>query len=64
MQDIMDFIANNGFAIAVAVYLLYDRNRCDNDHKAEVDKLSESVNNNTLVMTQILEHMRKEDGGS
>ena len=66
MDTIMDFIQNFGFPIAITVYLLYERSNADKLHKEEMDsmrkemtdnnmKMTEAVNNNTIVLTRILE---------
>lgn len=31
------------------------------DHKEEMNKITEALNNNTIVMNQMLEHLRGED---
>lgn len=55
MADFMGFVQTVGFPIAVCIYLLYDRSKSDQLHKEEMDAMKEAVNNNTVVLTRILE---------
>lgn len=64
MESIMQFIQTVGFPIFIAVYLLYNQSEMSKEHKAEVDKMSEAINNNTDMLKLVLEHMREEDKGS
>lgn len=53
-QAISQLISTVGFPIAVCVYMAWDRNTSQKEMKQALD-------NNTVALTQILEHMRKED---
>lgn len=66
MDAFVQFIQTLGFPIAIAVYLLYDRSKVDQLHKDEMDamrqemetsmqKMTEALNNNTNVLSRILE---------
>lgn len=66
MDNFVQFIQTLGFPIAIAVYLLYDRSKADQLHKDEMDamrqemktsneKMTEALNNNTNVLSRILE---------
>lgn len=66
MDTFVQFIQTLGFPIAITVYLLYERSNADQLHKDEMDsmrkemtdnnmKMTEAVNNNTIVLTRILE---------
>lgn len=66
METFIEFIQNFGFPIAIAMYLLYDRSKADLLHKEEMDamrkemgdnnmKMTEALNNNTNVLSRILE---------
>lgn len=70
---ISTLIGSVGFPVALCIGLLWylmklqqthkeELVELQNAHKEESDKLSEAITNNTIVMQQILEHMRKEDG--
>ncbi len=72
-MDWINFFSDLSVSVAVIACAFYfinketDRNReerlkMEEEHKAEVDKLSETINNNTVVMNQILEVLRKDNG--
>lgn len=63
MESFLTFIQSVGFPIFVACYLLYAQEKTNLEHKAEIDKMSEALNNNTLALERVLEHIRKEDEG-
>ena len=69
---ISTLVGSVGFPVALCLGLLWyllklqqthkeELVELQNAHKEESDKLSEAITNNTIVMQQILEHMRKED---
>ncbi len=71
-MNITEIITNVGFPIfcVIACFWYINKTQADyrNDynnlhelHKKEVDKLSEVVANNTLVLTQLLEKMEEGD---
>lgn len=51
---LQDLITNLGFPIAMVFYFIWDKTKITN-------QLSEAVNNNTVVITQLLEVMRSKD---
>lgn len=53
MVDILNYISNNGFAIFVAAFLLYDRTKTTAEMK-------EVLINNTTALEKLIEKM---DGG-
>lgn len=53
----LQFIQSLGFPIAVCCYLLWKSDKESETHKAEVDQLSNAINNNTLVMQKLLDKM-------
>ena len=75
METFIQFIQTLGFPIAIAVYLLYDRSKADQLHKEETDamrkeievsnaKMTEALNNNTNVLSRILEVLHVDNGES
>lgn len=75
MDNFVQFIQTLGFPIAIAVYLLYDRSKADQLHKDEMDamrkemensnmKMTEALNNNTNVLSRILEVLHVGNGES
>lgn len=55
MDTFVQFIQTLGFPIAIAVYLLYDRSKADQLHKDEMAAMTAALNNNTNVLSRILE---------
>jgi hypothetical protein len=56
-QTVISAISSLGFPIVCCLIVLYMYWKSDQTHKAEVDKLSEAVQNNTVVMEKILERL-------
>lgn len=57
LNVIVNFIQNVGFPIAcvVAMFWMWDRER--EEHKAEAEKWSEAINNNTAVMQKLIDRL-------
>lgn len=57
LDVIVKFIQNVGFPIAcvVAMFWMWDRER--QEHKAEAEKWTEAINNNTLIMQRLLDKL-------
>ena len=55
-------IGTVGFPVAMSVGLLYYLFRVQKEHKEETNQLKEAITELKLVMSQILEHIRKTDG--
>lgn len=75
MDTFVEFIQTLGFPIAIAAYLLFDRSKSDQLHKEEMDsmrkemsdnnlKMTEALNNNTNVLSRILEVLHVGNGES
>lgn len=75
MDTFVQFIQTLGFPISIAVYLLYDRSKVEQLHKDEMDamrqemetsmqKMTEALNNNTNVLSRILEVLHVTDSES
>lgn len=52
---ITQLIGSLGFPIMVAIACFWYINKQSEQHKAEIDKLTEAVNNNTLVVQKLLD---------
>lgn len=54
LQELVTVIGNFGFPIAcvIAMFFMWDKER--REHKEEVTKMTEAVNNNTTVLEKIL----------
>lgn len=61
LNVIVSFIQNVGFPIACvfAMFWMWDRER--EEHKAEAEKWSEAINNNTAVMQKLIDRLDGEN---
>lgn len=53
INGISQLIGSLGFPIACCIYLIYSNNKANEAHKEEIDKLRETVENNTKVMIKL-----------
>ena len=53
MQEVIQMIRDLGFPIAVAVALFWKNMKDGEQHKEEISKMTEAVNNNTLALTEL-----------
>ena len=53
MQEAIEFIKQLGFPIAVAVALFWQNTKLNEQHKEEMSKVTEALNNNTLALTEL-----------
>lgn len=60
MDEIMNFIGNYAFPIAMCVYMVYINEKQDLRHQVEVKELTQVIDNNTKVLETIREHIRKD----
>lgn len=56
-QTIMSAISTLGFPIVVAIALFWKMNQQDQDHKEEMGKVTEAINNNTLTMQKLIDKL-------
>lgn len=52
-NEIVNIISNVGFPIALCLVMFYYMNKQNEKHKQEIDKLSETLQNNTKVLTEL-----------
>ena len=69
MQEVETLITTVGFPIAMCLlfaWYIYKRDEKDSakdmEHKQEVDKLSEAISNNTIVMEKLLKMLSLKEG--
>lgn len=69
MKEIETLITTVGFPIAMCLlfaWYIYKRDEKDSakdmEHKQEVDKLSEAISNNTIVMEKLLKLLSLKEG--
>ena len=55
VTQITSIITQIGFPIAVCLICFWYIKKIQEDQKAEMDKMSEAINNNTLVMQRLLD---------
>lgn len=60
-SEIIQAISTVGFPIVMCGIMFWYIIQQTKEHKSEMDKITEAIQNNTIVMNQMLEHMRKED---
>ena len=53
MDEVVSLIRDLGFPIAVAVALFWKNNKDQEQHKEEMDKMTEALNNNTLALIEL-----------
>lgn len=57
VQDITTMITTVGFPIVCCGACFWYINKTGEQHKAEMDKMSEAINNNTNVMTKLIDKL-------
>lgn len=57
-------IGSVGFPIVACIYMIYTNNKNEESHAKEIEKLRETVENNTKVMIRISEvlHIEEQEG--
>lgn len=60
LNTITQFITSIGFPIACCLACFWYINKSDEQHKEELAKLSDALNNNTLVIQKLLDKMEAE----
>lgn len=53
-------IQNLGFPIACVIAMFYMLNKEREDHKAEADKWTEAIHNNTIAMTKLTDYIQNQ----
>lgn len=57
---ITQIISTTGFPIACCIALFYYMTKQTEQHKQEMDKLNESINNNTIALNKLAERMKED----
>ena len=52
-ESILTSISTVGFPIVCCIYLIYSRQKADERYTATIEKLKETVDNNTIAMIKI-----------
>lgn len=53
MDEVIQIIQTLGFPIACVIALFWQNIKLHAQHKEEADKMTQALNNNTLVLTEI-----------
>lgn len=59
-NTIIQLVSSLGFPIVMCGALFWRMVKSDEQHKAEMDKLSEALNNNTIALTKLSDNLDKE----
>ncbi len=59
-NTIIQLVGSLGFPIIMCGALFWRMVKSDEQHKAEMDKLSEALNNNTIALTKLSDNLDKE----
>lgn len=54
---IVQLVSSLGFPIACCVAMFWQNNKLNESHKAEVSKLNEAINNNTIALNHIIDKL-------
>lgn len=57
-NTIVQLIGSLGFPIVCCIALFWRMIKSDENHKTEIDKLTDALNNNTLVLHQLSDLLR------
>ena len=54
-ESIIQAISTVGFPIVVAAAMFWKMNKQDDDHKQEMAKVTEAINNNTIALQKLID---------
>ena len=54
---IVQLISSLGFPIACCIAMFWQNNRMNENHKEEVTKLNEAINNNTIALNHLIDKL-------
>ena len=60
-NDIITAICTVGFPIVAYGALFWYVLKKDTEHRAEVEKMTEAINNNTIALTKLIERLENEN---
>ena len=60
-QDIITAICTVGFPIVAYGALFWYVLKKDSEHRSEVEKMTEAINNNTIALTKLIERLDNEN---
>lgn len=53
-NTIVQLVSSLGFPIVCCIAMFWQNNKLNESHKAEVSKLNEAINNNTIALNHII----------
>ena len=56
---VLTAISTVGFPIVVACALFWKMNKQDEEHKKEMQKVTEAINNNTIALTKLIDKLEE-----
>lgn len=59
INTITSFVSTVGFPIAMCVYMTYTLQKQTETHKQEIDELRNTIENNTIAITKLVENLSK-----
>lgn len=57
INAIVQLVSSLGFPIACCIAMFWQNNKLNESHKAEVSKLNEAINNNTIALNHIIDKL-------
>lgn len=54
---IVQLVSSLGFPIACCIAMFWQNNKLNESHKAEVSKLNEAINNNTIALNHLIDKL-------
>lgn len=60
LNTLVQLIGSLGFPIAACIACFWMLNKERDDHKAEMTKVTEAINNNTLALNTLVERLGKD----
>lgn len=59
LQNVINLIKDLGFPIAVCIAMFWMNNKQTEQHREEMTKITEALNNNTLALTELRDRLDK-----
>ena len=61
VSTVTSLIGSLGFPIACCIALFYQLHKSDENHKEEMAKMTDALNNNTVALTKLTDHITRSD---
>lgn len=59
VQEVTTIVSTVGFPIACCIACFWYINKSSEQHKQEMDKMAEAINNNTIVMQKLIDKLER-----